>query len=170
MKKLLIIHIILFLIYNSGCSYDGPIYINDIEVYQNDNLIESNLKYFDGRVWVLYNNQKPTKEKIYLSVDISSNEDILIVFNIYSPKLTVNEMKLTLNYNTFTNTNEGGWATVLNKDGDYTKCTFLIDDFTNDFNTITSYGWLTNQGPKYMGSKAMSSNYTLWGVNINLIT
>ena len=166
-NKILVLLIIISFTFLTGCiSRYGPIYIEEIEVYENGELQSGSFKYYDGRTWIDYDG-KPTKEKIYYVVDIEGG-DLEAVFKIYSTKTVVNEMKITLSKNLDSNTNISEWADVLEKEDTITKCNY---EFTYDssFNTIRVYGWLTNNGPKYVGAKAKDSNYTIWGVHFNLI-
>ncbi|NLC95866.1 MAG: hypothetical protein GX676_09315 [Bacilli bacterium] len=52
----------------------SPVYVESIEVYKNGELLEEKLQYYDGTLWVDYDNKTNTKQKIYYSVDIRSDD------------------------------------------------------------------------------------------------
>ena len=52
----------------------SPVYVESIEVYKKGELLEEKLQYYDGTLWVDYDNKTNTKQKIYYSVDIRSDD------------------------------------------------------------------------------------------------
>lgn len=74
-KRLLFVTLICALpLMVNGCISTEPVYVESIEVYKNGELLEEKLQYYDGTLWVDYDNKTNTKQKIYYSVDIRSDD------------------------------------------------------------------------------------------------
>lgn len=86
MKKLSLIIILLVLTTLSGCILsDGPLYIESIEVIQNDIILEYYYVYKEDSKWVNYDTKKKTDKQIYLAFDVESEGEIEVTFKIYNP-------------------------------------------------------------------------------------
>jgi len=153
----------------TGCfSNIEPIYIARIEVYQNSNLLNGTLRYHDGSEWLDYDPNITDKTIVYYSVDVISNSFIDIGFDIYSPDAEIDDMKLTLSDDFGLGTGIGAWATIGEREEDIVKSSYKIASLSSSYNVIEIYGWLTDDGPKYIGAKAEHVNYVLRGVYLNL--
>ncbi|MDD3957309.1 MAG: hypothetical protein PHW40_00515 [Candidatus Izemoplasmatales bacterium] len=168
MKKWLIVMVsMLFLIL--GCdAHRQPIYIDRIEIYQDSELLAGTLKYFDGSTWVEYESSTTNQTNVYYSIDIAIGSSINIVFEIYSPDKTINDMKLSLSSDFASHTLASAWATINDREDEITLSNYLIEDVSGTYNVISIYGWLTDQGPKYVGAKSNDVEYILKGVHFNL--
>jgi len=167
-KTILLLFIMsIFFLLSSCINTGGPIYVESISVYSGEELISGNYMYYDGNNWQDYDG-KPTKEKIYYSVNVEK-EDIKVIFNIYAPKTTITEVKLVTNTDLFyANNNTVFISENITNNDDLYACPFEFD-FTNEFNSISVSGFATNNGLKYMGAKNSENNFILWGVHLNFI-
>lgn len=168
-KLILIFIMSSFVIILTGCISQGnPVYVDSILVYQNGELLEGTLKYYDGSKWVDYDNEKVTKEKMYYSFDIT-DQNIKVVFNVFAPNTTLTDLRLLTNTNLNYSNNETVFISdEIVQEGSTFACTFEFE-FTSVFNTISVTGFATSDGLKYMGAKGEHSNFVLHGVYFNFI-
>ncbi|MDD3712750.1 MAG: hypothetical protein PHZ28_04595, partial [Candidatus Izemoplasmatales bacterium] len=166
-KLILIFIMSSFVIILTGCISQGnPVYVDSILVYQNGELLEGTLKYYDGSKWVDYDNEKVTKEKMYYSFDIT-DQNIKVVFNVFAPNTILTDLKLVTNTNLNYSNNETVFISdEIVQEGSTFACTFEFE-FTSVFNTISVTGFATTDGLKYMGAKGDHSNFVLYRVYFN---
>lgn len=161
--------ILLFLIILTGCINQGsPIYVDSVSVYENGTLLTGTYKYYDGQEWIEYDDIRNTKEKIYYSVDVEE-QNIKVVFNVYAPNTTLNELRLLTNTDlNYSNNHTVFIGDDITQEGNVYSCSYEFD-FTHDFNAITATGFATSNGLMYMGAKDKDSHFVLWGIHLNYI-
>ncbi len=165
-KLLLMFTVILTLLLTSCFNRGGPIYIDSILVYENDELLTGTYQYHDGEKWQEYNLKKKTKEKIYYRVPVKG-EEIKVVFNIYAPNTIIKEVKIVTNIDLDFWSNE---TVFIEDDIEQEESIFACSYefvYEGEFNAITITGFATSNGLKYMGAKGKESNFVLWGVSFN---
>lgn len=169
-KKQFTMLILLVVVLLTGCMSQGnPVYVDSILVYENGELLTGNYKYYDGDQWVDYDETTSTTEKIYYSVSVKA-ENIRVIFNIYAPNTTLNELKILTNSNLYYSNNNTLFINYeITQNGNIFVCPYEFE-FTNEFNAITVTGFSTSNGLKYMGSKDKESNFVLYGIHLNLIS
>lgn len=161
--------ILLFsLFFLSSCiNIHKGIYLESVQVYVNDELVEGCYAYYDGTAWQNYDKKKKTKEHIYYKVDIQGwNNSIKVVFNVYSEEI-VTTFKMRKSFNDITNT-----SSLFFEEEDVIKegniYTFSYEfDLSHTFNKITLTSYMSN-GIKYYNIKPKKV-YTLFGVYLNVI-
>lgn len=170
MKKILTLFIMALLFLLVGCSSDHePLYIDEIRCYLDNVLLAGKLQYYDGTNWLDYDSSITEKTNVYYSIDLIKGSSLDIDFDIYSPDIEINDMKITISNNFIPKTYVSEWATINEREDKIVKAQYSFNDFDGSFNMIKIYGWLTDNGPKYLGAKTINTNYVLSGVHINII-
>lgn len=168
MKKMMFIFILVMVLLLTGCiSFKEPIYITDIFIVVQEETVVGKLVFYDGENWVDYDSKNKDHTKVYYSFDLSIDQAFTIIFNTYSPDKEINEMSLTISDNLNYQTNIGEWAIIGERNKDVIQSSFYIEEPTSNMNVITIYGWLTSDGPKYVGSKISGTNYSIIGARLN---
>lgn len=159
---------ILSFILTSCIRQGGPIYVDNIEVYADNNFIEGQYVYQTFNGWKTVDEGQKTHEKVYYGVDLNKDSNIEIIMNIYAPNTTLNSLRILLNLDLDYNSNQTAFIEEddITKDGNIFKCKYTFSP-TDDFNCITVTGFATDNGLKYMGAKNKNSHFILYGIYIN---
>lgn len=169
-NKLLMFSMVMILsfILTSCISQGGPIYVDSIEVYADNNFIEGQYVYQTFNGWKTVDEGQKTHEKVYYGVDLNKDSDIEIIMNIYAPNTTLNSLRILLNIDLDYTNNHTAFIEEddITKDGNIFKCKYTFSP-TDDFNCITVTGFATDNGLKYMGAKNKNSHFILYGIYIN---
>lgn len=152
-------------------NHNGPIYIEKINLFIDNQLVEGKLQYFDSdkKIWLDYETKIKEKKNVYYTIDISLEDNLEIEFIHYSPKLVIKETKIVTNndfepmsYNTIN-------LMMEDKEGNYTNLNYTFKKIDGSFNVIKIPSWMTDKGLKYQGTNPKGTNYILWGVHLNFI-
>ena len=170
MRKImqLIVLSISVLLLNGCINQDGPIYIDHIDIYVEGILVEGTIQYYDGEVWINYDQPQKLNKGLYYTVDIEKGSNVEVVFYIKSPQMDVKEIKIVTNknfeswsYNSFT-------LDTVEKLEELTKTNYLFESIDTSYNVIEIPSWLTNKGIKYRTLK-IDNSYVIWGIHLNII-
>jgi hypothetical protein len=156
------------MIFLNGCFFSNkePIFVEQISVYQEGNLLSGTLYFHDGSEWVLYDQNNKDQKNVYMSFIVSEGIAVEIYFDTYSPDKEIHDMKLTLSNDLDYMTNISEGAVILDRDGDIVQSSFIIEPFSSELNVISIYGWWTSDGPNYVGAKPAGAHYVLKGVRL----
>ena len=73
---------ILSFILTSCINQGGPIFVDSIEVYADNNLVEGEYVYQTFNGWKIIDEDKNTHEKVYYGVDLNKDSNVEIIINI----------------------------------------------------------------------------------------
>jgi len=164
-SRLLLFVVFLFSLLLTGCiSQGGPLYVDSIEVYSDNELVTGKYLYHTSTGWNEFDDSKKTDYKMYYGVNLNKDLNVKVVFNIYAPNTTLNSLRILLNIDLDYNSNQTAFIEEedITKDGNIFKCKYTFSP-TDDFNCMTVTGFATDDGLKYMGAKDKRSNFVLWG-------
>lgn len=152
----------------SGCFFSNiePIFVQQISAFQEGNLLSGKLYFHNSSEWVLYDQNTNDQKNVYITFTVSEGSAVEIYFDTYSPDKEIHNMKLTLSNDLDYMTNISEDAVILDRDGDIIQSSFIIEPFSSGLNVISIYGWLTSDGPEYVGAKPAGAYYVLIGVRL----
>lgn len=168
MKKIFAIVLTLCLFLLVGCD-KKTIFVNEIRCYVDGVLVEGTLQTYDGTNWALYDGKKEKKSEVYVVIDVKLGSSLEVEFDVVSPELVIDEMKIRFSDNFQPVSVQSGSVEVKAIEEGMTRGTYTIETVDPIWDTIDVYGWLTDQGPKYQGQKKQNTNYVLCGVHINYL-
>ena len=120
--------------------------------------------FVDATKWIDYNNKKTEKTYVYYTIDVKKGNWLNIELDLFSLDFVIYLMKVSLSYAFGSKTYKAAQASIDKREGSLVKTSYLIENLIGNYNVIKIYGWLTDNGLKYLGAKNNNKNYVLSGI------